>query len=338
MKKRSAIINRVIILVGLICIASVCSSCSKGNKMIFSNDSNCELSIGLKKSVAEKMLNASFENDVWYSLDEQHCCLGFVDGTLAYIEFDNTWRGSKGPQFNEKLSDLITSFGEPADESSEKNRTKIYRLDYVFDNAKIEYYGDGENITGVLCTDVNADITKIEASRDEYFQALIDEQISQMPLIASHGYDERMSLPEEEAKSLRESMGTPYIELAIGTDKTVYEELFKQSFENGKYCKVLEPECVLYFENDSLAAFGIGVTWYWNYGLKAEIGQPMSVALEEYKDPIVQKPSADGKGISELVFELKNGQKIGFKSLTGSQIQYIYIFDGNSNINMYWEE
>lgn len=64
----------------------------------------------------------------------------------------------------------------------------------------------------------------------------------------------------------------------------------------------------------------------------------MSVALEEYKDPIVQKPSADGKGTSELVFELKNGQKIGFKSLTGSQIQYIYIFDGNSNINMYWEE
>ena len=339
MYKKIGTLLLVVITIFTICFFTSCSAekDAVGAEISFINDSGLELSIGVKKSVVERALHCSFENDEYYALEDKHCGLGFVDNELVYAEFDSPWKISKGLQFDDKMANLIADLGEPEDIASEEDGTAIYRIDYVFGNTKVSYHCDDvhyQDIALVLCVDINADISKIEASRNDYYRALIDEALSLRPIKACHGYDERMNWPEESAELMREIMGEPYIELDIGTDKLVYEDLLGQNFEDGKYYRISDPECILYFESGKLALFGIGESWYWGDGQlpKVESGQLMTDTLEVYGNPIAQESNGNGD-ISELVFELKNGQRIGYKALkNGKQIQFIYVIDASTDI------
>ena len=323
---KSKKLARVSLLI-FVCIILTLTACSnKKDTISFKDDSGLELNVGIKKSDLEKVYNSKFDNDKFYLLPDQHCCLGFVDNKLAYIELDNTWTWtmSKGPQFNEKMINLVSFFGEPVSEVSAEVSTTINRMDYVFQNVRLSYYGDGERITGIISSDCKVDISIIENDKIEFYKARMAEQVSMMPIVAFHGYQEMPGLNETTAQKLREQMGTPYIELSIGTDKKLYEELFEQSFENEKEYTLTEPACILYFNDDKLDAYTVGPEWNWTVPeAVVDFGHNLSEAMEKHGSTLIYKTSEDGKLVTELTFDLKNGQRISYN--TGDGIKIISI-------------
>lgn len=319
-KFSNMLITVAILLCGLLCLSSCTNSKDNTNVITFTNESGIELNIGMTKSYVEQLFNSSYENGTFYPVEGQHCCVGFINDKLVYVEYGTTWKMSEGPQLNDKMADLISFYGNPSYEESfvepSENVTKYIRMDFVFSNIKYVYsgYTDYEHITGVTCMDNTVDVSIIEKNKAAYDRAIFDEWLAVQPIEAINRYDDNH-----------------IIILAIGADKKVYEEIFGRSFDNKIYYE-LEPYCSLYFENDILALYGFGKGWgiYKGDASFNMFGKSMPELLEKLGSPIFEKMNMVGNYYEELTFELENGQNVTYCATEGTnKINYILVADGN---------